>query len=123
MKNKVLILCVLGASVVQSQAAPAAFESFCFKCHDATQTEGELDLEALMARKADAAQWQVWEEIIARIEQGDMPPKKARKQPTASERAEMIAWAKTQIDSLAAARGMIRAWSSCHDSRVRSIAA
>lgn len=102
MKNKVLILCVLGASVVQSQAAPAAFESFCFKCHDATQTEGELDLEALMARKADAAQWQVWEEIIARIEQGDMPPKKARKQPTASERAEMIAWAKTQIDSLAA---------------------
>lgn len=103
MKKQVLALCVLGASVVQSQAAPAAFESFCFKCHDATQTEGELDLEALMARKADVAQWQVWEEIIARIEQGDMPPKKARKQLTASERGEMIAWAKSQIDSLAAA--------------------
>jgi hypothetical protein len=102
MKNKVLILCVLVSCVIHSQAAPAAFESFCFKCHDTTQTEGELDLEALTARKADLGQWRVWEEIIARIEQGDMPPKKARKQPTASERAEMIAWAKTQIDSLAA---------------------
>jgi hypothetical protein len=103
MTKKVLILCALGASVVHSVAAPAAFESFCFQCHDATQTEGELDLEALTARKADLGQWRVWEEIIARIEQGDMPPKKARKQPTASERAEMIAWAQTQIDSLAAA--------------------
>ena len=106
MKRKfmlVSILCVLGASVVQSQAAPSVFESFCFKCHDATQTDGELDLEALTARKADPAQWRVLEEIIARVEQGDMPPKKSRKQPTASERAGIIAWAKTQIDSLAAA--------------------
>jgi hypothetical protein len=106
MKRQFMLVSILGvlrASVVQSQAAPAAFESYCFKCHDATQTDGELDLEALTARKADPAYWRVLEEIIARVEQGDMPPKKSRKQPMASERAEIITWAKTQIDSLAAA--------------------
>lgn len=51
----VFFLCVLGASVVQLHAAPAAFESFSFKCHDATQTEGELDLEAFIAQKPAAA--------------------------------------------------------------------
>jgi hypothetical protein len=100
---RVSILFMLGASVVYSQTAPNAFESFCIKCHDATQTDGELDLEAVTSGKADPAQWRVWEEIIARIQEGDMPPKKARKQPTAPERAEMIAWAQTQIDSLATA--------------------
>ncbi len=43
MKKQALILCVLVASVCLLHAAPAAFESFCFKCHDATQTDGELD--------------------------------------------------------------------------------
>jgi hypothetical protein len=95
--------CMLRVSWVHSQAAHSAFESFCIKCHDATQTDGELDLEALTARKAGPAQWRVLEEIIARVEQGDMPPKKSRKQPTAYEREEIIAWAKTQINSLAAA--------------------
>lgn len=99
----VFFLCVLRASVVQLHAAPAAFESFCFKCHDATQTEGELDLEAFIAQKPAAAHVATLEDIILRIEEGDMPPKKSRKQPTTTERAEMIAWARGQIDALAEA--------------------
>jgi hypothetical protein len=99
----VFFLCVLGASVAQIQAAPTAFESFCFKYHDATQTEGELDLEALVAQKPAAAHVATLEDIILRIEEGDMPPKKSRKQPTTTERAEMIAWARGQIDALAEA--------------------
>ncbi|MFO1436935.1 MAG: DUF1588 domain-containing protein [Verrucomicrobiaceae bacterium] len=99
----VFFLCVLGASVVQTQAAPAAFESFCFKCHDATQTEAELDLEAFIAQKPAVAHVAILEDIILRIEEGDMPPKKSRKQPTTTERAEMIAWARGQIDVLAEA--------------------
>lgn len=96
----VFFLCVLGASVVQLDAAPTAFESLCFKCHDATQTEGELDLEAFIAQKPAAAHVATLEDIILRIEEGDMPPKKSRKQPTTAERAEMIAWARGQIDAL-----------------------
>lgn len=94
---------VLGAPVVQLHSAPTAFESFCFKCHDATQTEGDLDLEAFVAQKPAAAHVATLEDIILRIEEGDMPPKKSRKQPTTAERAELIAWARGQIDALAEA--------------------
>ena len=84
-------------------AAPAGFEQFCFKCHDATQSEADLDLEAFVSKKPDAASVMTLEDIMLRIEEGDMPPKKARKQPTNSERAEMIAWARGQLDAMAEA--------------------
>jgi hypothetical protein len=84
-------------------AAPAGFEQFCFKCHDATQAEGDLDLEAFVSKKPDAASVMTLEDIMLRIEEGDMPPKKSRKQPTDMERAEMIAWARGQLDAMAEA--------------------
>ena len=63
-------------------AAPVGFEQFCFKCHDATQTEGDLDLETFVSKTPDAASVMTLEDIMLRIEEGDMPPKKSRKQPT-----------------------------------------
>ncbi|WP_395750593.1 DUF1588 domain-containing protein [Prosthecobacter sp.] len=89
--------------LIHAAPPPAAFESFCFKCHDATQTEGDLDLEAFVSQPPGAEHAVTLEDIILRIEEGDMPPKKSRKQPTALERAEMNAWARRQIDSLAEA--------------------
>jgi hypothetical protein len=83
-------------------AAPAAaFEAYCFKCHDATQTEGDLDLEELVAKNIDASKARRLDEIILRLQEGDMPPQKSRKQPTAAEKTAMIAWATTQLDKLA----------------------
>lgn len=83
-------------------AAPtAAFEAFCYKCHDATQAEGDLDLEELVVKNIDASKARRLDEIILRLQEGDMPPQKSRKQPTAAEKAEMIAWATTQLDRLA----------------------
>lgn len=82
-------------------AAPMSFEQYCFKCHDATQTEGDLDLEAFVTKKADISSVATLEDIIVRIAEGDMPPKKSRKQPDASQKAEMIAWAQGQIDAMA----------------------
>ncbi len=98
MKSLLLMGMLLPAA---SPAAPQSFEAFCFKCHDATQAEGDLDLEGFVAKSLDAGHAALLEDIILRIEEGDMPPKKSRKQPTPAERSEMIAWARGQIDTMA----------------------
>ena len=82
---------------------PATFEAFCFKCHDATQAEGDLDLEDFLAKKLEPGHVSALEEIMLRIEEGDMPPKESRQQPTASEREAMIAWARGQMETMAQA--------------------
>lgn len=97
-----LVMLVTGAMPVSAEV-PVAFEAHCFKCHDSLQTEGELDLEDFVSRTIGAEQVITLEEIILRIEEHDMPPKKSRRQPTDGERAEMIAWARGRIDSLAEA--------------------
>lgn len=84
-------------------AAPVGFEQFCFKCHDATQSEGDLDLEAFVSKKPDSASLMTLEDVMLRIEEGDMPPKKSRKQPNYTERTDMIAWARGQLDAMAEA--------------------
>ena len=92
----VLLLMITGAD-----AAPVAFEQYCFKCHDATQAEGDLDLEDFISKQSDIASVATLEEIIVRIAEGDMPPKKSRKQPDAAQKAEMIAWAQGKLDAMA----------------------
>lgn len=94
---------VIGARLLQAAPGAGAFETFCFKCHDATQAEGELDLEGLFSAPMEPGRLTLLEDIILRIEEGDMPPKKARKQPTAEERSEMVGWTRGQIQALAAA--------------------
>ncbi|CAN5906602.1 hypothetical protein BH11VER1_BH11VER1_07720 [soil metagenome] len=82
---------------------PTAFETHCFKCHDATQAEGELDLESFVAKQHDASTVRGLEELLSRLKEHDMPPKKSKKQPSEAERADMLAWADGQLDALAQA--------------------
>ena len=98
-------LIVVSALLADSslQAFPALFEQHCFKCHDATQTEGDLDLEAFVAKTSNLASVPTLDDIITRVSEGDMPPKKAKKKPTDEERKAIITWAQSQIDALAQA--------------------
>ncbi len=89
--------------IAGAYSAPVGFKQYCLKCHDATQTEGDLDLEAFVVKKADVGSVPTLEDIIVRITEGDMPPKKSRKQPDAAQKAEMIAWAQDQLDAMAEA--------------------
>ncbi|MCP5541028.1 MAG: DUF1588 domain-containing protein [Akkermansiaceae bacterium] len=86
-----------------AETPPASFENYCFKCHDATQTEGDLDLEDFVFQKIGPEHFRSLEDIILRIEEGDMPPKKSRQQPSEAKRTEMIEWARGQIDAVAEA--------------------
>ena len=96
-----MTLLLLAGSLVA--APPPAFEQYCFKCHDATQAEGDLDLEGFVTKTSDIASVATLEDIMVRIAEGDMPPKKSRKQPDASQKEEIIAWAQGQLDAMAEA--------------------
>lgn len=97
-----LLLFVLSSGVIN--AGPfATLEKYCFDCHDATQTEGDLNLEVFVSQGFQTGHAAALEDIILRIEEGEMPPRKSRRQPTAAERVEMVAWARAEINALAQA--------------------
>ncbi len=98
--NTLFFILLLASSL---QASPALFEQHCFKCHDATQTEGDLDLEAFISKTRDLPSVPTLDDIIMLVSEGDMPPKKAKKKPTDEERKAIIAWAQSQIDVMAQA--------------------
>jgi hypothetical protein len=66
-------------------------EKYCYKCHDDVVTEGELDLAALLAPDRPAApSYAILEKILESVASGEMPPQKAKAQPSAAERAAMV---------------------------------
>lgn len=66
-------------------------EKYCYKCHDAAVTEGELDLASLFAPdRATAPSYAVLEKILEVVSSGEMPPLKAKARPSAAERTAMV---------------------------------
>ena len=98
-----LLLIASASSVLFGQPIPPSFATYCFKCHDSGTADGELDLEAFLAKPHDAGTAHQLEEILLRLTERDMPPKKSKKQPNEAERAEMLTWTNAQLDVLARA--------------------
>ncbi len=66
-------------------------EKYCYKCHDDAVTEGELDLATLLAPdRATAPSHAILEKILEVVSSGEMPPRKAKAQPSAVERTAMV---------------------------------
>ena len=82
----ICLFVLVSATSLRAQEAPAHFERFCIDCHDDITQKGNLDLVALLG-KPGADRSIVFENLIT----GKMPPKKKR-QPSAAQRAEMLAW-------------------------------
>jgi len=79
-------------------AEPAAvLEQYCLDCHDADSAKAGIDLEALLAERPLVRNATAWERIAEQIREGKMPPKK-KAQPKASERTEVLAWLKREVD-------------------------
>ena len=77
-------------SALRAKLDPLA-EKYCYKCHDDSVTEGELDLAALLAPdRPTAPSYAILEKILEAVSSGEMPPLKAKAKPSAAERAEMI---------------------------------
>ena len=75
----------------------------CGKCHGKEPKDNDLDITSLATAKAIFAQPKVLAEIAERLNEGDMPPKKAP-QPSQVEREQLMGWVAAALDAEAASR-------------------
>lgn len=72
-----LMTCVL-APVVHADDPPVEIASFlsdnCTACHDASTSEGDLNLESLLLELKDPDNFQRWQRVFDRVTDGEMPP-------------------------------------------------
>ena len=69
-------------------------EANCVACHDAKTRKGDLDLTGFQTSASVANDLDSWDLVLEQLEAGTMPPAKAKKHPSAQERAEVVAWIK-----------------------------
>ena len=60
-------------------------QKYCSDCHADGSDKGGLDFDKLKYSLADEANFAKWEDIYDRVMNGEMPPKKKKKQPTEAE--------------------------------------
>jgi hypothetical protein len=59
-------------------------QTYCLDCHGSEKPKGDLDLSPFSTMSAVAADHKRWELVLDRLRAGDMPPEKAKRQPTAN---------------------------------------
>jgi len=104
-----LAVCVGGAAFVywliesrrdSPQTHQALVGRYCLDCHNEIDLSGDLSLEhADFARVEQSPD--VWEKVIRKLRSGMMPPADAL-QPTATDRAALVAWLERRLDRAAA---------------------
>ncbi len=86
-----LIAPALAAAPVAPNPAAAAFlEKHCVECHDGEVKKGGLDLTTLAFKPEDRQSSKVWQRMIERVRDGEMPPSK-KPRPPASDAARFVA--------------------------------
>ena len=94
-------LCLLGvfASAASAQDAAGTFQSriqpllktYCTECHAGAKPKAGFNLSGARTAEQLCAERDVWFRVLDQVEAGTMPPKD-EKQPTAAERAALVAW-------------------------------
>ncbi len=64
----------------------------CLACHGPKKQEGKLDLAGYASADSVVKGLKTWEIVLERLEAEEMPPEKARHQPTSAERRAVIEW-------------------------------
>jgi mono/diheme cytochrome c family protein len=105
-------LAASATAIAQSQPrAPVGDEPakvvgrYCVTCHNNKLKTGGMSLERLDARHpaaGDEAALETWEKAVRKVRVGMMPPDSAP-QPSAQERAGLVAWLESELDRAAAA--------------------
>ena len=78
-------------------------EAHCVTCHDAKSEKGDFRIDNLSS-KVGLEDTPKWLEVMERINSGEMPPKKAKKRPSAEESAAVVAWISARMKEGEAAR-------------------
>ena len=89
----ILLVIALVASSAQAEGIKDTtfLDNYCVKCHNAENHKGDVRLDKLTLRMT-GANHDLWEEVIHKIQRGEMPPEDA-KQPTADERRMFLSGA------------------------------
>ncbi len=101
-------LLFLSCLVYLSATAPdeAAYKEFaepflrqnCFQCHSGKTTKGDLDFEKLSPDMSTPEAGDLWDEVFAQVQFGEMPPeKKSKRQPSAGEKQVFLNWLDGQL--------------------------
>jgi mono/diheme cytochrome c family protein len=67
-------------------------ETYCVSCHGKEKTKGDLDLTKYATMDAVTRDHPRWATVLDKLTAVEMPPEKAKAQPTAAERQTVVAW-------------------------------
>ena len=110
-KHPLLATAALVALTAQALVAgPGEFESrirpllkqYCLGCHSAATHAGDLNLERFTSFEEVLKNPQVWQKAVEQLSLGEMPPK-VMPQPSAGERAHLLSWANSALNTAAQA--------------------
>ena len=71
-------------------------QQFCFHCHGAKKHEANLRLDTLKPNLSRGPDAETWQDVLNKLNLGEMPPKQAR-QPTAAQHRRLVTWITTRI--------------------------
>jgi hypothetical protein len=99
-------LFLLSFAAIASAANPAVapfFKEYCIRCHNAEKHKGDFRLDDLSEKFSELLVAQDWDEVMLRINSGEMPPKD-EKQPPADATGKVTDWIAARLDEGRAAR-------------------
>jgi hypothetical protein len=73
-------------------------DDYCLNCHDSIKPKADLDLSRFPTLESIIADEGHWRLVLERLQDGDMPPAKAKKKPSTELRQEMVSWIQTLRD-------------------------
>ncbi len=80
-------------------AQAAALKTYCLDCHSAAEKQGELDLEQFHSVADMRRNVVPWQRVVEMMDDGEMPPKDAKSQPTKAEHASLRNWVRSVLDA------------------------
>src|SRR5262245_41557945 len=72
-------------------------EKFCFECHSGDAPEADLDLSSFKSTAEIHSALKSWQKALEMLDSGQMPPKKAKLQPSDEQRAQLRGWVRDYL--------------------------
>ncbi|MHA3771789.1 DUF1592 domain-containing protein [Verrucomicrobiota bacterium sgz303538] len=70
-------------------------ETYCLDCHNQEKQKGDLDLSPYRSLDSVVKDFSVWDNVLQNIQEGDMPPEKAKVHPEREVSREVTGWIQT----------------------------
>ncbi|WP_339728353.1 DUF1592 domain-containing protein [uncultured Gimesia sp.] len=81
----------------------AVLQKYCNQCHSASEKQGELDLARFQTVNQIRQDVVPWQRVMEMLDDGEMPPKDAKSQPTQTELQSLRSWVQSVLDTEAKA--------------------